>query len=80
MDEKETQSRYVETRVLWSIGMAAKDEIEAKHVDSRLSSHEELCALRYDMICARLKRLEQILIGTAAFIIATLLAVAMKVH
>jgi hypothetical protein len=28
----------------------------------RLQSHEEICTLRYEMLCARLKRLEGILI------------------
>lgn len=30
--------------------------------DARLNSHEAVCALRYDQINARLKRLESILI------------------
>jgi len=30
--------------------------------DARLSSHEEVCALRYEVINARLKRLESILV------------------
>jgi len=30
--------------------------------DARLSSHEEICALRYEVINGRLKRLESILI------------------
>lgn len=46
--------------------------------DARLNSHEAVCALRYEAINARLKRLEQILMGSCAFIIATLLAVALK--
>ncbi len=41
--------------------------------DSRLTTHEELCALRYEQINARLKRLEQILLGTAGFVIVFLL-------
>jgi len=41
--------------------------------ESRLTTHEELCALRYEQINARLKRLEQILLGTAGFIIVFLL-------
>jgi hypothetical protein len=50
-----------------------------KHdVESRLSTHEEVCAIRYDQINARLKRLEQILIGTAGFIIVYLLTHGMK--
>ena len=42
-------------------------------VESRLSTHEEVCAIRYEQINARLKRLEQILIGTAGFVIVFLL-------
>ena len=40
--------------------------------EARLNSHEAVCALRYEAINARLKRLEQILIGTAGFVILTL--------
>jgi hypothetical protein len=46
--------------------------------DARLNSHEAVCALRYESINARLKRLEHILMGTAAFIIATLLTIVIK--
>lgn len=42
-------------------------------VESRLSTHEEVCAYRYETINARLKRLEQILIATAGFVIVFLL-------
>jgi hypothetical protein len=48
------------------------DEVEA-----RLNSHEAVCALRYESINARLKRLKKILIGSAAFIIASLLAIVL---
>ncbi len=41
--------------------------------DSRLNTHEEICAIRYEQINARLKRLEQILLGTAGFVIVFLL-------
>tara|TARA_R110000822_G_scaffold42381_2_gene115384 strand:+ start:780 stop:938 length:159 start_codon:yes stop_codon:yes gene_type:complete len=51
------------------------DEIEA-----RLNSHEAVCLVRYDAINARLKRLEKILLGSAGFIIATLLAVILKLQ
>jgi hypothetical protein len=53
--------------------MATINETEA-----RLSTHEEVCAFRYESINARLKRLEQILMGTAAFIIASLLTIVVK--
>jgi hypothetical protein len=46
--------------------------------DARLNSHEAVCAIRYEAINARLKRLEHILMGTAAFIIASLLAIVLK--
>lgn len=55
--------------------MATIDENEA-----RLNSHEAVCALRYEAINARLKRLEQILIGTAGFVIAVLLGIALKIN
>lgn len=38
--------------------------------DARLSSHEEICALRYEVINARLKRLESILV-TACGVLLT---------
>jgi hypothetical protein len=53
--------------------MATINETEA-----RLSTHEEVCAFRYESINARLKRLEQILMGSAAFIIASLLTIVVK--
>jgi hypothetical protein len=46
--------------------------------DARLNSHEAVCAFRYETINARLKRLEQILIGTAGFIIVFLLSQMLK--
>jgi len=42
-------------------------------IDSRLDTHEAVCAERYSMINARLKRLEQILLTTAGTIILFLL-------
>jgi hypothetical protein len=47
-------------------------------IEARLTTHEEVCALRYEQINARLKRLEQILLGTAGFIIVYLLTNGMK--
>jgi hypothetical protein len=46
--------------------------------EARLNSHEEVCKIRYEAINARLKRIEQILMASAAFIIATLGAIAFK--
>jgi hypothetical protein len=60
--------------------VAAIDETAA-----RLNTHEEVCAERYGRIelqfassNARLKRIETMLIGAAGFIIASLLAIALK--
>ena len=40
--------------------------------EARLTTHEELCALRYDQINARLKRLEGILIKTAGIMLCSM--------
>jgi histone acetyltransferase (RNA polymerase elongator complex component) len=40
--------------------------------DARLSTHEEVCAIRYEQINARLKRLESILIKTAGVMILSM--------
>lgn len=47
-------------------------------LDVRVSSHEAVCELRYDTINARLKRIEQIGITVAGFIIALLLHITLK--
>ena len=51
---------------------------EINETEARLNSHEAVCAVRYEAINARLKRLEQILIGTAGFMIVFLLAQLLK--
>jgi hypothetical protein len=48
--------------------------------EAALSSHEKICEIRYEAICARLKRLETLLIGSAGFIIATLITIVLKIH
>lgn len=40
--------------------------------DARLNSHEAVCALRYEQINARLKRLESILLKTAGIMITSM--------
>jgi hypothetical protein len=40
--------------------------------DARLSTHEEVCALRYQVINARLKRMETIMIGSAGAMILSM--------
>jgi hypothetical protein len=40
--------------------------------DARLSTHEEVCALRYEQINARLKRIEGIMLKTAGLMIVSM--------
>ena len=40
--------------------------------DARLSTHEEVCALRYEQINARLKRIEGIMMKTAGIMIVSM--------
>ena len=40
--------------------------------DARLSTHEEICALRYEQINARLKRIEGIMMKTAGLMIVSM--------
>ena len=50
----------------------------SNELDVRLTSHEAVCEIRYDSISARLKRIEQIGITVAGFIIALLVHIALK--
>jgi hypothetical protein len=47
-------------------------------IDHRLSTHEEVCSLRYEAINSRLKRLESILMASAGAIILLLLSIVLK--
>jgi hypothetical protein len=40
--------------------------------DARLSTHEEVCSIRYEQINARLKRLEGIMLKTAGVMILSM--------
>jgi hypothetical protein len=40
--------------------------------EARLSTHEEVCAIRYEQINARLKRIEGIMIRTAGVMILSM--------
>ena len=40
--------------------------------DARLSTHEEVCAIRYEQIHARLKRIENIMMKTAGLMILSM--------
>ena len=48
--------------------------------EAALSAHEAVCAERYAGINARLKRIEQILVGSVGFIIATLIALLVRLN
>ena len=47
-------------------------------VDHRLSTHEEICAIRYEAINARLKRLETILLGSIGAVLLLLISNLLK--
>ena len=55
--------------------MAEIDETKA-----RLQTHEEVCALRYEGLCARLKRLEGVGVTVAGAIILLLVNIVMKIN
>jgi len=48
--------------------------------EARLATHEEVCALRYEGLCARLKRIESIGIGACGTIIMMLLGIILKMN
>ena len=43
--------------------------------EARLNTHEEICALRYEGICARLKRIEGLGLTVAGAIITLLIGI-----
>ena len=55
--------------------MTSIDQTEA-----RLNTHEEVCALRYEGITARLKRLENVGMTAAGAIIMLLVSIMVKLH
>jgi hypothetical protein len=55
--------------------MAEIDETKA-----RLQTHEEVCALRYDGLCARLKRLEGVGLTATGAIIMLLIGIIVKMN
>jgi len=48
------------------------------HTEARLNTHEEICAFRYETICARLKRLEAVGMTVAGAIIMLLVGILLK--
>lgn len=47
---------------------------------ARLNAHEQVCAIRYEGLCARLKRLESISITVAGFIIGLLVTIVLRIN
>ena len=47
--------------------------------EARLATHEEVCALRYEGICARLKRIEGLGVTVAGTIIMLLIGILLTV-
>jgi len=47
--------------------------------EARLNTHEEVCALRYESICARLKRLEGMGVKVAGTIIMLLIGILVSI-
>ena len=58
----------------------AVNELLIDNTEARLNTHEAVCEIRYDSICARLKRIETILVTSAGFIVASLVAIAFKIN
>lgn len=48
---------------------------QISETEARLSTHEEVCAIRYEQINARLKRLEGILLKTAGIMLVSMAGV-----
>jgi hypothetical protein len=61
-------------------GFTISRRSKVTETEARLLAHEAVCAERYASTNARLKRIEQILIGSAAFIVASLVAIALKMN
>jgi len=52
--------------------------MEMDHTEARLNTHEAICKERYESICARLTRLERIMIGMTGGILFILIHIALK--
>jgi hypothetical protein len=46
---------------------------------AQLNTHEEVCAFRYESICARMKRLESVGMGACGTIIMLLIGILLSV-
>ena len=48
--------------------------------EARLATHEEVCTLRYEGLCARLKRIEGIGVAACGTIIVMLAGIILKMN
>jgi len=48
--------------------------------EARLATHEEVCTLRYEGLCSRLKRLESVGMTVAGTIIVLLIGILLKMN
>ena len=48
--------------------------------EARLNTHEEVCTIRYEGLCARLKRIESLGIGACGTIIVLLIGIIVKLN
>ena len=48
------------------------------HTQAQLNTHEQVCAFRYESICARMKRIESIGITACGTIIMLLVGILLK--
>ena len=55
-----------------------RNGMEMDHTEARLNTHEAICKERYESICARLTRLERIMIGMTGGILFILIHIALK--
>ena len=48
--------------------------------EARLATHEEVCTIRYEGLCARLKRIEGIGVASCGTIMVMLLGIILKLN
>jgi hypothetical protein len=48
--------------------------------EARLDTHEQVCTLRYEGLCARLKRIEGIGVGACGTIIVMLIGIILRMN
>jgi hypothetical protein len=59
-------------KYVFNVHLKGKNMSTVDATQARLSTHEEVCALRYEQINARLKRIEAIMIKTAGIMLVSM--------